>query len=412
MTSDELCTALLETFDGFVPHPLVIAAAVVDGDECVTAVSPDKHATGRFEIGSIGKTMTVTALSSLVLDGTLSLGDEIGRWFEVGTNSDITLRQLATHTAGLPRLAPNHADHESDQDDPYRCYGPEQAEAGLRAATRGDGSRQYSNFGIQLLGLVVVRATGLDYDDALRERLWGPLGMPATSVTGRQHPIVQGYAGERPVPPWQGLLPGPGLLTSTIADMTAYLRAVISPSDAPVGAAISHAIEHDLGWASTPDGWFWHNGRTAGGKTMLMAGPQARRGAVALTNSGGLEELDHAVALAARGKDPRPARPVPVGPDFDEVIQSVVQELVANDWVALRSRMPDSMREALTIELLAGAWSNTMGERGELESSTTRSVVRISGAVRADIHLTFSQGEGSARAQFDDERNLIGIQID
>jgi len=406
-----LCQALLETFEGFVPHPLVVAAAVVDGGECVIAVSPEKHTTDRFEIGSIGKTMTVTALSSLVLDGTLLLDDEIGRWLDAGMNSDITLRQLATHTSGLPRLAPNHRDHQADPADPYNSYGPDEAEAGLRASSRDTGERAYSNFGLQLLGLVVVRAAGADYDDAVGERVWAPLGMAGTSVTGGQQPIVQGYAGGQPVPPWHAPLPGPGTITSTIADMATYLSAVIAPPDGPVGRAISYAIDQELAWATTPDGWVWHNGGTAGAHTMLMAGAGEGRGAVALTNAGGLDELDQAVALAARGKDPRPARPTPVGGEFDEVIQSVVQELVANDWEALRSRMPDDMRQALTGELLADAWSNTMSQRGEFEASTTRSVVRAGGAVRADVQLTFSGGEGAARAQFDDERNLIGIQI-
>jgi CubicO group peptidase (beta-lactamase class C family) len=61
----------------------------------------------RFEIGSITKTMTAALLASLAGDGVLALEDEIGRWLDAGPNGNITLEQLATHTSGLPRLAPN-----------------------------------------------------------------------------------------------------------------------------------------------------------------------------------------------------------------------------------------------------------------------------------------------------------------
>jgi CubicO group peptidase (beta-lactamase class C family) len=51
--------------------------------------------------------MTATLLALLAADGRLRLDDEAGRWLSAGPNGGITLRQLATHTSGLPRLAPN-----------------------------------------------------------------------------------------------------------------------------------------------------------------------------------------------------------------------------------------------------------------------------------------------------------------
>ena len=87
----------------------------------------------RFEIGSITKTMTAALLASLVGDGVLALDDEIGRWLDAGPNGNITLEQLATHTSGLPRLAPNQP---TDEANPYRDFTAECAEEGLRTATR------------------------------------------------------------------------------------------------------------------------------------------------------------------------------------------------------------------------------------------------------------------------------------
>lgn len=81
---------------------MAVAAACADQASAVSRVSPaDTAADGRFEIGSVTKTMTGTLLALLAADGTLRLDDEVGRWLSAGDNGRITLRQLATHTSGL-----------------------------------------------------------------------------------------------------------------------------------------------------------------------------------------------------------------------------------------------------------------------------------------------------------------------
>src|ERR1700737_2904340 len=64
--------------------------------------------TSLFEAGSLTKTMTATLLAVMGRDGGLSLETTVGALLgpEAGAAADVTLRQLATHTAGLPRLAP------------------------------------------------------------------------------------------------------------------------------------------------------------------------------------------------------------------------------------------------------------------------------------------------------------------
>jgi Beta-lactamase len=155
--------SLTETFDGVFDSPgVVVAAACVDEAGAGIGVSPgDAPADGRFEIGSVTKTMTATLLALLAADGALSLDDEIGRWLSAGPNSAITLRQLATHTSGLPRLAPTMDLSTIDLANPYAGFGFERAEEGLRQATAAPGGPWlYSNFGYHLLGLVLERASG------------------------------------------------------------------------------------------------------------------------------------------------------------------------------------------------------------------------------------------------------------
>jgi Beta-lactamase len=151
---------------------VVVAAACVDKAGTGIAVSPgDAPADGRFEIGSVAKTMTAALLALLPADGALSLDDELGRWLSAGPNGGITLRQLATHTSGLPRLAPTMDLSTVDPANPYAGFGFERAEEGLRQATAAAGGPWlYSNFGYHLLGLVLERASGQSYQALLLGR--------------------------------------------------------------------------------------------------------------------------------------------------------------------------------------------------------------------------------------------------
>jgi Beta-lactamase len=150
----------LTTFERRLPDAAVLAVTTADGEGHSVALSDGCSADGRFEIGSITKTMTGAVLASLVDDGIVRLDDEIGRWLNAGHNADITLVQLATHTSGLPRLSPHHV---LGAPDPYQFLTPNVAEAELRGTPpkpRG-AEHDYSNFGFQVLGLALERADGI-----------------------------------------------------------------------------------------------------------------------------------------------------------------------------------------------------------------------------------------------------------
>lgn len=412
MDTVALAAALVETFEGHLDQPLVIAAAVALRDEVAVRVEPADQTDSLFEVGSVTKTMTATVLAALVTDGVLGLDDPIGTWLDAGPNDGITVGQLARHTSGLPRLAPNHFDVCADRDDPYASFGEEEAGAGLRSATRTEvGTAHYSNFGYQLLGLVLCRASGTDFDALLRERLWAPLGMTAARVTGTKGAQVQGYRGNKPVSGWHPLLHGPGGVEASAADMATYLRAVVAPPDGPAGDAIRFAIEHGLGWVTAPDGAIWHNGGTGGFHSMLLADRENARGAVAMVNSADLPELDAAIARAARGLDPRPARPQPVGDEFDHIATAVAGHMVARDWASLRALMAATCAEALTEERLAGAWSAVMAPRGAVNGTRIEARSRANGAVEVTIHVDCATAPGTIRTYFSDARQLVGLRI-
>jgi CubicO group peptidase (beta-lactamase class C family) len=287
------------------PANAVIAAVAADEGGYAVKLSDDCPLDGRFEIGSLTKTMTGTVLASLVTDGEVAFGDTIGRWLDAGQNSDVTLLQLATHTSGLPRLAPGHIAGAAD---PYAFLTAEAAEHELRLTPRKPRGveRDYSNFGFQVLSLALERAAGAAFGSLLEQRVFLPLGMTCSGVAGRGcGSRVPGYARGRPAAPWTHHLWGAGGVEASAEDMARYLSACLTPPDSPVGRAIRvaqqphHRVDPlrsaGLGWALGPPGYLGHDGGTSGFQAMLGLRPPAARAAAVFVNDRAASGLPQAV---------------------------------------------------------------------------------------------------------------------
>jgi CubicO group peptidase (beta-lactamase class C family) len=240
-----------------------------------------------------------------VNEGEVAFGDPIGRWLDAGQNSDVTLFQLATHTSGLPRLSPGHIAGAAD---PYAFLTADVAEHELRLIPREPRGVEwdYSNFGFQVLGLALERATGTAFGMLLERRVFRPLAMACSGVAGRGGGSrLPGYARGRPVAPWTHHLWGAGGVEASAEDMARYLSACLTPPDSPVGRAIRlaqrphHRIDPlrsaGLGWALGPPGYLGHDGGTSGFRAMIGLRPPARRGAAVFVNDRAASGLPQAV---------------------------------------------------------------------------------------------------------------------
>jgi len=287
------------------PAKAVIAAVAADEGGYAVKLSDDCPLDGRFEVGSMTKTMTGAVLASLVYDGAVAFGDMIGRWLDAGQNSDVTLFQLATHTSGLPRLAPGHIAGAAD---PYAFLTAEAAEHELRLTPRKPRGVEwdYSNFGFQVLSLALERATRTTFGLLLERRVFRPLAMTCSGVAGRGGGSrVSGHARGRPVAPWTHHLWGAGGVEASAEDMARYLSACLMPPDTAVGRAIRvaqqphHSIDPlrsaGLGWVLGPPGYLGHDGGTSGFRAMLGLRPPARRGAAVFVNDRAASGLSQAV---------------------------------------------------------------------------------------------------------------------
>jgi serine-type D-Ala-D-Ala carboxypeptidase/endopeptidase len=420
--AEQAAHSLTETFAGSPGTPgVVVAAAGVDEAGAASHVSPaDTPPDGRFEIGSVTKTMTATLLALLAADGTLSLDDEVGRWLSAGANAGITLRQLATHTAGLPRIAPNY--RPTDPDNFWAGFTPELAEEGLRQTAVTPGARVYSNFGYQLLGLVLERASGQDYSRLITGRLLGPLSMTCSGVgrAGGGTPLP-GHAREREVPHWDRPLPGAGGVEATIDDLASYAGACLRPPRTPLGDALTTAqaaqvpIEpgraQALGWIVIDGRLRGHSGGTGGFSSCVITDAGQGRGVVILVSSRGYSDaLAQAARLVLADGDPREARLEPLGPEWPERAREVAAALLDGRAAEVHARATPRFRSRITAEQFAQAWSSRTRDAGTAgEVSVT--CHRQSGLVMADVTVAFARGPLALRIGFLESGQIAGIRV-
>jgi len=142
----------------------------------------------RFNVGSVSKMFTATAIGQLTEAGKLRLEDRVRRWlpsFGPPQLDAATVLDLLAHRSGLGDF-----------------YGPKFLEMRQRLRTPQDyldafdgplafppGSRfLYSNLGFVALGRIVERASGEDYDAYLDHHVFGPAAM--TSTTNARYDVA------------------------------------------------------------------------------------------------------------------------------------------------------------------------------------------------------------------------------
>jgi CubicO group peptidase (beta-lactamase class C family) len=190
---------------------------------CVEGHAPDVDT--QYRIGSITKTFTAVLVMRLRDEGLIDLGDPLEKHL-AGTNAgEATIAQLLAHTGGLAAESPG----------PWweRTPGslrPELSDVLGEEPFRHPVGRlhHYSNTGYTLLGSLIERVRGEDWESALRREVLQPLGLRRTS--GRPSaPHAGGWA----VHPWAdvmmpepaedlGLMAPAGQLWSTAGDLCRF----------------------------------------------------------------------------------------------------------------------------------------------------------------------------------------------
>ena len=138
-----------------------------------------------FQLASVSKTFTGTAVMLLVREGKLGLEDEITKYFPEIPCPGVTVRHLLNHTSGVP-------DYFDDADWFINIWKEEKRVPGNDEILRflcetkakpyfapGEGLR-YSNTGYNLLALLVERLSGIPYEEFLQKNIFEPARMTST----------------------------------------------------------------------------------------------------------------------------------------------------------------------------------------------------------------------------------------
>jgi D-alanyl-D-alanine carboxypeptidase len=147
-----------------------------------------------YQWASVTKQFTATAIMLLVADGKLSLSDSIAQHYAKSPAawSNVTIRHLLTHTAGIRSYTDLPDFFKSARKD----YEPDELVALVtdQPLDFAPGERwRYNNTAYFLLGLVIEKVSGQSYGDFLQARIFKPLGMDTARVN-HQFEIIRNRA--------------------------------------------------------------------------------------------------------------------------------------------------------------------------------------------------------------------------
>ncbi len=298
--------------------------------ELGVAIQPDMV----FELGSITKQFTATAILMLAERGQISLTDDVTKYLpDFPTHGrSITVEHLLTHTSGIPSYTglPEWLPKRKDDFTPQQIIDlfkdkPLEFEPGEKWA--------YNNSGYILLGAIIEKVSGKTYEDFVEQEIFKPLGM-TRSYNGHNTEIVpgrvdgydqDGSGGYRRADYLSLTHPyAAGALMSTVDDLARWDEALtaarlLKPASldrmfTPVNLKSGRNTAYAYGWGIGEYAGrkvIEHGGDINGFTTDILRVPEARLLVVILSNNTGKDTRPLAFQIAAKALG-KPAEEWPV----------------------------------------------------------------------------------------------------
>jgi D-alanyl-D-alanine carboxypeptidase len=306
--------------------PGVISVVQVNGERTVHAVGVGDLTTGaaptmydHMRVASAAKAFSGATALALVDQGKLSLDDTIGKWLpeQPAAWAAVTLRQLLSHTSGLPDFSQAPAFGQAvvaSLLDPPPPADLLKFVADQPLVFPPGSQYMYDNSDNITVGLMIEAATGKTYAEVLKEQVLQPLGLDSTSLpegVEMSEPVLRGYSVEAPNPPEDetelvaaGWSWASGGVVSTPEDMNDFIRGYVGGR---VFGPETQAKQTDLfipGGESGPPGpgvnsssmalfryetpcgvVYGHTGNTSGYTQFMVASPDGTRSATVAMNA-------------------------------------------------------------------------------------------------------------------------------
>ncbi len=353
-----------------------------------------------FRVASITKTFTATALMQLRDAGKLRLDDPVKDylpWFNISQRfpgqPPITIRQLLTHTSGLPREAdfPYWTDHNFPTMEQIKATLATQ-ETIYPPATR----IKYSNLGMSLAGELVAVISGQSYEEYITTHIFQPLDMSASSVIpdeSYQQLLVTPYSHRQTdathkieaYTETKGIAAAASI-ASTVGDLAKYVSLQLREDDNSPDAVLKgtslkemHRVQFlnpnwsgawGLGWSvwqrngRTVNG---HGGWVGGNRTQIMFIPEDKVAVIVLTNSDDGEPsffarhaLDHMGPIMISAFAPPSEAAIEFNPKWQKFVGTYVEpgpyftEVLIRDQILVMSTLsfpPEDSPDSEVVEL-------------------------------------------------------------
>lgn len=267
-------------------------------------IKADEHT--MYSLASISKPITATGLMILVERGLIDLDKPVNDYLgdaklniRVGEPNGVTVRRVASHTAGLPLYY-----HFFYEDEPYRRPSMDETIRKFgNVVYQPDDLYQYSNFGYGVLDYIIERVSEKTYPDFLRDEVFIPLGMNNTAVL-----IPQTYTGKeavrydnekKPIPFYDFDHRGGSAVYASAHDLIRFglfhlnqlqrgQQQILSPSTIEkMQSDVSVFGNYAIGWDISEQKGFHivqHTGGMGGVRTTLTLAPEMNAAIVVLTN--------------------------------------------------------------------------------------------------------------------------------
>lgn len=318
--------ALFRGYTGTVPGASVL---VVENDQVVfrgtyglADLETKEPVTGatNFRLASVSKQFTAAAIGILVKREQLSYQDRISEYLpDLPAYADpITIRQLLTHSSGLPDYEDLIAEDATEQlNDADVLHLIERTTRPLFPA----GSQyRYSNTGYVFLGLIAEKVTGEKFAQVLKQEIFEPLEMSRTVAYEPGFSIIEhrAYGHSKQGKDWvrrdQSITSatlGDGGIYSSIEDLARWndeldhgriidtdtLRLAFTPAV----ATDDPNVHYGFGWRISRYRdlrTLWHSGETAGFRNVIIRFPDRHLTVIVLTNRDDPEPHSTALQIA------------------------------------------------------------------------------------------------------------------
>jgi CubicO group peptidase (beta-lactamase class C family) len=298
-------------------------------------------------ICSISKLFTSVAIMNLYEDGALRLDDEIQDILpeynlnqQYDLSGPVTIRNLLTHSSGLPRenAWPHWTDPELEFPTKEQILERLEEQQTLYPSST---YFQYSNLAMALLGFVVEEVSGQSYDDYIRELILNPLELDDTRTdmpeelwgsqlaVGHSYETMDGVQERVAMFEPNGVTPAAGF-SSTVEDMATFAAWQFRLYDSEEEEILHPATiknMHNIHWMDSDFGtswglgfsvykgpddkkWVGHGGHCPGYKTTLMMNPETKIAYSVMINSSNPNPGKYARgihSILSKAKDIEPA---------------------------------------------------------------------------------------------------------